>query len=1289
MKNLFVCLGTLISSLMALWIPFDGTSDPTPPSIAILSNTTRQLILNIKIHGMFLQDTTIGGKTYQRILIPQEITTSDIGKAELPVLKRLIQIQPQSGTILSVIQVEESLFTNCNIFPTQIPMSDSGPQPLFTIDTVFYNTDLWYPSDIATVGTPGILKDLRVITISIHPISFNPSQQKILVRREITLKISFSGYDPRNTIPSQPRIYDRSLDLMYDFMILNYEPQVDTIIQESERDQWGVNYVIVTADQFYNTLQPFVFWKNKKGAQVFVHKLSEVPGYSSAPGDTDEIKYFLRDVVSNIPNFWPSYVILVGNYTDLDSGDYTIPMFTEWSHPVGGIAYSDHYYACLFGNDEFDDVVVARWCVTDFRQINTIIDKTFAYERTSVTYWGKERVLLIAAHDPSHCYKENKEAVRSYLGGTQTPYEELYENLAVPSNIAPAINGLGFGLVNYRGHGLWHGWYHTGGATVFEQSHVYSLINTNEYPIVLNICCSCGAIEADEEVMAEAWVNTQNKGGVGSLAATRPSFTESNNKFDIDLFHYLYNHPPQDAHNYTVGRGVMSARNLLVAAGGTYNLANARTYLYLGDPDLSIWTNDWGNLSVIHPTFIMVCRPTTLQIYVQRWYGQNWGPVREAKVCVWKPNEGFYRRVLTNNLGIAAIDITPRRIGNVYITVTYANCRPYEGVCRAGFHTPMIAQSVIPAATGYNNSRRLIRDAQGRLHLAFTSGDSVYHTFLQDTSWAEPVGIGEGKYPALAIDNNGRIHCVWSYNQGMPYFLEELRYSNFDGNQWSSPIPLMHTYNSFFWGIGAPSLAIKDSFAYITFKSYFGPTYHPEPGGPAPQVIVLESRNLIFGKFNINNPLAFIHQSIDAISITPTPYDPYVYQNSLVPLLISPSITVDLAGIPHILWEGDSTNMRYYTIVDTNITTQIFDENVDFPFIGMNGDQIQVFYTARDSIRYRYSWTGTTNLSQTWSLTTGDPETSSGQVSSGQYLTWTKREDGISHLYYGAIPASGTINPIEINYSTDLISYPQILFNPKFPSIDLVWTEYSEIDSTGLIYYLNLPLTEVAPIYAFDMGTETPVPILAQRDGYKVLGTEDYKTFDYDSTELVYHLTLHSPHTKYKIRWTWYHEEKNKIKLQFNIDDIFHRNRWVNPKEKVIEEDWIPDACIHDNEITIKVKLLNGTIAVLSGFEIYTEEVGGGAQGGEAQLTSPFYFDRIYPNPTKGMIKIRFNSPDERKITIKLYDVCGRLVHKDLIKSRLGMNEVLIRPEGLSAGIYFVRLEVENYGQMAKIILFK
>ncbi len=79
-----------------------------------------------------------------------------------------------------------------------------------------------------------------------------------------------------------------------------------------------------------------------------------------------------------------------------------------------------------------------------------------------------------------------------------------------------------------------------------------------------------------------------------------------------------------------------------------------------------------------------------------------------------------------------------------------------------------------------------------------------------------------------------------------------------------------------------------------------------------------------------------------------------------------------------------------------------------------------------------------------------------------------------------------------------------------------------------------------------------------------------------------------------------------------------------------------------------------------------------------------------YRNPTKGMIRIRFNSPDERKITIKVYDVCGRLVHtENITKSKVGMNEVLLRPEGFAAGVYFVRLETEGYKKAEKVIFLR
>jgi len=146
----------------------------------------------------------------------------------------------------------------------------------------------------------------------------------------------------------------------------------------------------------------------------------------------------------------------------------------------------------------------------------------------------------------------------------------------------------------------------------------------------------------------------------------------------------------------------------------------------------------------------------------------------------------------------------------------------------------------------------------------------------------------------------------------------------------------------------------------------------------------------------------------------------------------------------------------------------------------------------------------------------------------------------------------------------------------------------------------------------------------------------------------------------------------------------------VNPNEKVVENTWIPNACLQDNEITIKIKRLSGTIAVLSGIEIESEEVGGsgGPQGKDVKHLNTLPLLSIYQNPAKGIIKIQFNSPDERMIMIKLYDVSGRLVdEQNISKSKIGRNEVLIRPKG--CGIYFVFFETEDYKKIEKVVLLK
>jgi hypothetical protein len=80
----------------------------------------------------------------------------------------------------------------------------------------------------------------------------------------------------------------------------------------------------------------------------------------------------------------------------------------------------------------------------------------------------------------------------------------------------------------------------------------------------------------------------------------------------------------------------------------------------------------------------------------------------------------------------------------------------------------------------------------------------------------------------------------------------------------------------------------------------------------------------------------------------------------------------------------------------------------------------------------------------------------------------------------------------------------------------------------------------------------------------------------------------------------------------------------------------------------------------------------------------------MYPNPSQNIFKIKFNSPDEYKVTVKIYDVAGELVEKIFDgKAKIGLNEFSVALKDLSAGIYFVKIETTGYSKTEKVILLK
>lgn len=91
-----------------------------------------------------------------------------------------------------------------------------------------------------------------------------------------------------------------------------------------------------------------------------------------------------------------------------------------------------------------------------------------------------------------------------------------------------------------------------------------------------------------------------------------------------------------------------------------------------------------------------------------------------------------------------------------------------------------------PGATAYNTGRKIVKDRdQLRFYVTYASMDSIWATFTdcEGCLWDIPYGIGEGKLPAIAVDDSNHVWIVWIGGTNG----EIVYYSTLEGGNWTSP----------------------------------------------------------------------------------------------------------------------------------------------------------------------------------------------------------------------------------------------------------------------------------------------------------------------------------------------------------------------------------------------------------------------------------------------------------------------------------------------------------------------
>ena len=90
-------------------------------------------------------------------------------------------------------------------------------------------------------------------------------------------------------------------------------------------------------------------------------------------------------------------------------------------------------------------------------------------------------------------------------------------------------------------------------------------------------------------------------------------------------------------------------------------------------------------------------------------------------------------------------------------------------------------------------------------------------------------------------------------------------------------------------------------------------------------------------------------------------------------------------------------------------------------------------------------------------------------------------------------------------------------------------------------------------------------------------------------------------------------------------------------------------------------------------------------------LPSSYSLSQNFPNPFNPATVIRFSLPERTSVSLKVFSVLGEIVG-ELISNRIydaGNYDVQFNGAGLTSGIYFYKLETENYSDTKKMIYLK
>ena len=657
-RILFVIISILFYSfLFSEWIEIDANQEKL---FECRASNLEQTELHFTLDGFESETIDQDGQIYQKLSYWNEGEFAEVGKPDLPRFSRLVAI-PEQGTVsFEIINLQEEILTNMNIYPRQEFQKDNQPiETRFVKDEEFYARDEVFPGEIVEIGTPAILRDFRIVNVTIDPFQYNPQTRELRIIKDIEVIVNVDGAAGENIKYNSYRKKSRAFEALYRSSIINY----DEVVSENMRDdeyQTPCYLFIYTNNLNLQTsgFDALLNWKHQKGFEV------NTQGFNSGTSSST-IKSYIQDAYDNWDNP-PEFVCLVGDA----GGSYDIPT----GYMSGGPG--DQYYTLLEGNDILADVFIGRLSFNSLFELQTIVYKILYYEKEPYlgqTAWYRKALLV---GDPTSsgwsCVftkQSIKEMIAQHAG--YFSFIEVYNTTAGSwaSQIANALNA-GVSYFNYRGY-----W----GMSGFSNSNISNLSNGSMLPVVVTLTCATGSFQGTSDCISERFLKVGSpgmpKGAIACIGtATLSTHTCFNNCVDGGIFYGIFADKI-----YHMG-GALNRGKLNLYLNYPSNPNNwVEKFSYwnnlMGDPGMEVWTNIPESMNVLYEPEVAY-GTNYLEVTVTDGFGSS---LEGAWVCALKGNDEIFKLSYTDEDGKVFLPLNSAFTGEVNLTVTNHDFIPHLG----------------------------------------------------------------------------------------------------------------------------------------------------------------------------------------------------------------------------------------------------------------------------------------------------------------------------------------------------------------------------------------------------------------------------------------------------------------------------------------------------------------------------------------------------------------------------------------------------------------------------------